>query len=69
MVTDRRVVLFDVGLRRGKERFWEVDRDQILGAEAVEAGLRLELHSGVVTFTGVLPDERRAELAAALWRG
>jgi hypothetical protein len=68
-VTNRRVVLFDVPMRRAKERFWEVDRDQILGAEAVEDGLRLELGSGTVTFTHVLPDERREELAAALWRG
>ena len=68
-VTDRRVILLDVPLRRAKDRFWDVDRDQILGAEAVEDGLRLDLGSGTVTFTNVLPDERRAELAAALWRG
>lgn len=68
-VTDRRVILFEVGLRRAKERLWEVDRDQILGAQAVEDGLRLELRSGAVTLTDVLPEERRDELAAALWRG
>jgi hypothetical protein len=67
-VTDRRVLLFDMGLR-GRERFWEVDRDQVLGAEPVDEGLRIDLRSGEVTFRGVLPDERREELAAALWRG
>lgn len=68
-VTDRRVVLFDVGLRRANERFWAVGREEVLGAVATDDGLRLELESGPVTFTGVLPDARREELAAALWRG
>ena len=68
-VTNQRVVLYDVGLRRAGERLWEIDRDEVLGAVATDDGLRLELASGPVTFTGVLPDERREELAAALWRG
>ena len=69
VVTNRRVILFDVGVRRGKERLWEVDRGRIRGAEATGDGLRLDLDSGPVTFTAMLPDERREELAAALWRG
>jgi hypothetical protein len=69
VVTDRRVMLFDVGLLRAKERLWEVDREQILGAEVVENGLRLALPSGAVTLTDVRPPERSAELAAALWGG
>ena len=66
VVTDRRVILFDVGLRRVKERLWEVDREQILAADAVEDGFRLVLPTGAVTLTEVWPPERRAELAAAL---
>jgi hypothetical protein len=69
VVTDRRVILFNVGLRRANERLWEVDREQILGAEAVDDSLRLHLPSGAVALTDVLPHERCAELAAALWRG
>ena len=69
VVTDRRVILCDVKMQPGKERVWEVPRGDVMGAEAVGDGLRLELRSGAVTFTRVLPDDRRDELAAALWRG
>lgn len=69
VVTDRRVILSHVGLRRASDRFWELDREEILQAEATEDGLRLTLRSGEVELTAVLPDERREELAAALWRG
>ena len=68
-LTNRRIILYDAGMRRVNERFWGVDRGEVLGAVEVEDGLRIELASGPVTFTGVLPEERCAELAAALWRG
>ena len=69
VVTDRRLLLTRVGLKRDNDRFWEAGRDQILGAREIENGLALDLHDGLVTFTDVLPEERRGELAAALWRG
>ena len=69
VVTDRRLLLTRVGLKRDNDRFWETGRDQIVGAAEVDNGLRVDLRDGPVTFADVLPEERRGELAAALWRG
>jgi hypothetical protein len=65
LVTDRRLLLLNVGMR--EERRWEASRADIRGVERVEPfGLRLEIGSEVVTFTEILPLDRRDELAAVL---
>ena len=64
VVTDRRVLLVDRGLRA--ERFWDARRDDIRKLELVEGGLRLSFADGGITFTEVLPADRRDELAAVL---
>lgn len=65
-LTDRRLLLVDITLRRVNERLWEVDRDAIHTVEVVDDGLRLALPSGQVTLTEFLPPERRDEFAAVL---
>ena len=65
MVTDRRLLLLDVGVR--SQRAWEAPRDEIRHLELVEpSGLRLMFGSEEVTFTDVTPADRRDELAAVL---
>ena len=64
VVTDRRVLLVDRGLRA--ERFWDARRDDIRRLELIEGGLRLSFADGGITFTEVLPVDRRDELAAVL---
>jgi hypothetical protein len=65
VVTDRRVLLLDVGVRGRRD--WEAPRDEIRALELVEpSGLRLRLGSAEVTFTDVTPSGRRDELAAVL---
>jgi hypothetical protein len=65
VVTDRRVLLLDIGVR--SHRAWEAPRDGIRALELVEPyGLRLTFGSGEVTFTDVTPSDRRDELAAVL---
>ena len=64
VVTDRRVLLVDRGLRA--ERFWDARRDDIRKLELVDGGLRLSFADGGITFTEVLPVDRRDELAAVL---
>ena len=64
VVTDRRLLLVDRGLRA--ERFWEAPRTAIRGLSLTEAGFRLALDSGEVDFREVLPLDRRDELAAVL---
>ena len=65
VVTDRRLLLLDVGVR--SRRAWEAPRAEIRGLELVEPdGLRLTFDSEAVTFTAVTPADRRDELAAVL---
>ena len=65
VVTDRRLLLLDVGVR--SQRAWEAPRDDIRQLELVEpSGLRLTFGSEAVTFTDVTPSDRRDELAAVL---
>jgi hypothetical protein len=64
VVTDRRVLLVDRGLRA--ERFWETPRSAIRGLSLTEGGFALELSSGAIEFREVLPPDRRDELAAVL---
>ena len=65
VVTDRRLLLLDVGVR--SQRAWEAPRDDIRQLELVEpSGLRLTFGSEAVTFTDVTPADRRDELAAVL---
>jgi hypothetical protein len=65
LVTDRRLLLLNVGMR--EERRWEAQRADIREVERVEpCGLRLELGDEVVTFTEIVPADRRDELAAVL---
>jgi hypothetical protein len=64
VVTDRRVLLVDRGLRA--ERFWEAPRSTIRGLALTDAGFTLELESGAIEFREVLPLDRRDELVAVL---
>lgn len=64
VVTDRRVLLVDRGLRA--ERFWEARREEIRKLELTADGLRLTLDGGGVTLAEILPPDRRDELAAVL---
>ena len=64
VVTDRRLLLVDRGLRA--ERFWEAPRAAIRGLSLTEGGFRLALDSGEIDFREVLPLDRRDELAAVL---
>ena len=64
VVTDRRVLLVDRGLRA--ERFWEARREEIHKLELIDDGLRLSFDGAGVTFTEILPPDRRDELAAVL---
>jgi hypothetical protein len=65
VVTDRRLLLLDVGVR--SHRAWEAPRAEIRQLELVEpSGVRLTLGSGAVTFTDITPSDRRDELAAVL---
>ena len=66
VLTDRRLILLDVTLRRAAERIWDLDRARIRKATAVGDGLRLQLDGGQVTLTGFVPGERRDEFAAVL---
>ena len=65
-LTDRRLLLVDITLRRANERLWEVDRDAIRTVEVIDDGLRLVLPGGRVTLTNFLPPERRDEFAEVL---
>jgi hypothetical protein len=69
VVTNRRVLLFAVGMTREGEHLWELDRARLSGAQAEGDDLRLQLSESAVTLAAVQPPERAAELAAALWRG
>ncbi len=65
VVTDRRLLLLDVGVR--SHRAWEAPRAEIRQLELVEPyGLRLMFGYEAVTFTDVTPSDRRDELAAVL---
>ena len=65
VVTDRRLLLLDRGLRA--ERFWEARRDAIRKLElAPDNGLRLLFDDRGLSFTDILPLDRRDELAAVL---
>ena len=66
VLTDRRLLLLDVALRRANERVWAVGRDEIRGAEPAEDGLRLSLTDGEITLTEFIPPERRDEFAVVL---
>jgi hypothetical protein len=68
VLTDRRLLLLDVTLRRAHERAWDVARSTIRTAEPVEDGLRLLLAEGEVTLTAFVPPERRDEFAVVLRR-
>ncbi|MDQ3645711.1 MAG: hypothetical protein M3345_02105 [Actinomycetota bacterium] len=65
-VTDRRVLLFNVGLTDSAERLWSADRSDIRSATAVDQELRLDLGEDEVTLTDVRPDGRAGELASEL---
>ena len=70
VLTDRRLLLLDVTLRRADEQFWAVPRASIRAGEAVEDGLRLLLTEGEEeTLTEFLPPERRDEFAAVRYGG
>lgn len=65
VVTDRRVLLLDVGVRG--ERFWEVPRASIRAVEPIDDHkLRLTLDDGTVEFSYVTPPDRRDEIAFVL---
>ena len=70
VLTDCRLLLLDITLRRADERLWDVARAGIRGAEPIEGGLRLQLaEREEVTLTEFLPPERRDEFAAVLYGG
>jgi hypothetical protein len=70
VLTDRRLLLLDITLRRENERSWDVPRSSIRTAERAGAGLRLVLgEQDAVTLTEFVPPERRDELAAVLSAG
>ena len=64
VVTDRRLLLVDRGLRA--ERFWERAATTIRKLELVEGGLRLSFADEGSPSREVLPLDRRDELAAVL---
>jgi len=65
VVTDRRLLLVDRGLRA--ERFWQARRDAIRRVELAEDnGLRVTFADSGVTFKEIIPLDRRDELAAVL---
>jgi hypothetical protein len=65
VVTDRRLLLVDVGIRA--QRIWETPRGAIRRLElADDNGLRLTLEDDVVTISEIVPLDRRDELAAVL---
>lgn len=67
VLTDRRLLLLDVGLRRSAERLWAVPRADVEDAEPTDTGLLLRLAGGEpVEITEWLPAERRDEFAAVL---
>ena len=68
VLTDRRLLLLNVALRRANERMWEIPRTSILTAEPVDDGLRLLLSGhDDVTLREFVPPERRYEFAAVLY--
>ena len=69
VLTDRRLLLLDVTLRRASERLWELDRSAIRTVERVDGGLRLGLLDGEARLRHFLPPERRDEFAAVLTAG
>jgi hypothetical protein len=69
VLTDRRLLLINVPLRRANERIWTLDRSCIRTAEPFDDGLRLMVDGAEdVTLTDFLPPERRDELAVVLHR-
>ena len=69
VLTDRRLLLLDVTLRRANERLWDLDRSAIRSAERVAEGLRLIQRDDETTLTDFVPPERRDEFAAVLTAG
>lgn len=66
VLTDRRLVLFSLGLRSGSDRLWAVDRAEIRGARAAGTGMELDLPSGPVELKLLRPPGRLEELLAVL---
>jgi len=66
VLTDRRLLLFDMGLRRGSERLWSLDRADIEGVTLEPNGIRLDSPTGSVLVGDFSPVERRDEFAAVL---
>jgi hypothetical protein len=69
VLTDRRLLLLDVTLRRANERLWDVDRSAVRTVERVDGGLRLLLQDGEATLTDFVPREREDEFAVVLTAG
>lgn len=69
VLTDRRLLLLAFGMRRSSERWWELPRSAILGAEDDEAGgLRLLTDDGDVVLHTWTDPERRDEFLRVLGR-
>jgi hypothetical protein len=67
VLTDRRLLLLDDGpLRRGKERCWQVARQDIRAVLLHEDRLEVVLDEGTSVLTRFLPPERLLEFADAL---
>ena len=66
VLTDRRLLLLRVGLRRGSERLWSVQRADIEAVEAEDDGLLLTTAGNSTLLTKFLPAERREEFHMVL---
>jgi hypothetical protein len=70
VLTDRRLLLLDVTLRRANERIWAVPRTSIQNVEPIRKGLRLVLQGqDDVRLTDFVLPGRRDEFAAVLHAG
>ena len=66
VITDRRVMLFSVGVRFERERVWSVARREIRSAAPLENGLWLDLGDRAVILTDIVPAKRLPDLLADL---
>lgn len=66
MLTDRRLLLTSVGLRRGREHFWAVDRTDITRVSAQDDALEVRVGDEAHRIASVFPAERRDEFLAVL---
>lgn len=68
VLTDQRLLLLEVGLRRADERLWAVDRADILDARIEGGGITVRSSESQVAVVNFQPIERRDEFASVLGR-